>query len=369
MLTSPDGQREAWAAVDEIEEDRTSAELAFALPEEGTACVIGWPELVGEALPPRGDVEVLAVDALGEGSGLVRRLMQAGIDAVDVPTSGLGAAVLSSDVLLLEAVAVGPTGFVAVSGSLAAATVARHAEVPVWLAAGVGRMLPARMWDALADRRATRAADPWDLDEEVVPLSLVDQVCGPRGLESPADVAASHRLPRRPRAVRGRERAGHLQAVDTRPMSRRDQIKMTDAEVDAFLAGRHTMNVASYNHDGTIHLVAMWYAVLDGDPVFWTFGKSQKILNLQRDPRITLLVETGEEYAELMGVELVGRAEVITDHDAIMAIGEAVYVRYFGEINDEIRPFVHATGAKRFGVRIDVDRVVSWDHRKLEGGY
>ena len=142
VLTSPDGQREAWEAVDEIEGDRTAAELAFALPEDATVCVIGWPELVGDALPPRGDVEVLAVDSLGEGSGLVRRLVQAGIDAVDVPTSGLGAAVCSSDVLLLEAVAVGPTGFVGVSGSLAAATVARHAEVPVWLAAGVGRMLP-----------------------------------------------------------------------------------------------------------------------------------------------------------------------------------------------------------------------------------
>jgi hypothetical protein len=187
VLTSPDGQREAWAAVDEIEEDATSGELAFALPEDATACVVGWPELVGEALPPRGDVEVLAVDSLGEGSGLVRRLVQAGIDAVDVPPSGLGAAVTSSDVLLLEAVAVGPDGFVAVSGSLAAATVARHADVPVWLAVGVGRLLPARMWDALASRRATRAADPWDLDEEVVPLSLVDRVCGPRGMESPAD--------------------------------------------------------------------------------------------------------------------------------------------------------------------------------------
>ena len=152
-------------------------------------------------------------------------------------------------------------------------------------------------------------------------------------------------------------------------MSRRDLIRMSDAEVEAFLSGRHTMNVASFNHDATIHLVAMWYAVLDGDPVFWTFGKSQKILILQRDPRITLLVETGDEYAELQGVELVGQAEVITTHDEIMAIGEAVYVRYFGEINDDIRPFVHATGAKRFGVRVRVDQIVSWDHRKLEGGY
>lgn len=152
-------------------------------------------------------------------------------------------------------------------------------------------------------------------------------------------------------------------------MSRRDQIRMSEAEVDAFLAGRHTMNVASVNHDGSIHLVAMWYAVIDGDPVFWTFGKSQKILNLQRDPRITLLVETGEEYAELMGVELVGQGEVITAHDDIMAIGEAVYVRYFGEIDDDVRPFVHASGAKRLGVRIKVDKTVSWDHRKLDGGY
>ena len=152
-------------------------------------------------------------------------------------------------------------------------------------------------------------------------------------------------------------------------MSRRDQIRMSDAEIEEFLSGRHTMNVASFNHDGTIHLVAMWYAVLDGDPVFWTFGKSQKIKNLQRDPRITLLVESGEEYGELIGVEIVGQATVLTERDDIMAIGEAVYARYFGEVTDEVRPFVELTGAKRFGVRVTADRVVSWDHKKLEGAY
>lgn len=184
-LTAPEGARaEAWRAVEEIERDRSAAELGFALPEDATACVIGWPELVGEALPRRGDVEVLAVDALGEGSGLVRRLAMSGIDAVDVPTSGLAAAVASSDVVLLEAVAMGPEGFVAVSGSFAAAAVARQTEVPVWLMAGVGRMVPGRMWEALAGRHATRLADPWDLDEEVAPLDLVDQVCGPAGLQS-----------------------------------------------------------------------------------------------------------------------------------------------------------------------------------------
>lgn len=187
VLTSPDGRREAWLAVEEIEGDPTATELGYALAEDATACVVGWPEVAGEGLLRRGDVEVLAIDSLGEGSGLVRRLVRAGLDAVDVPPSGLGAAVGAADVLLLEAVALGPGGFVAVSGSLAAAAVARQADVPVWAVAGVGRLLPLRMWEALAGRHAALTADPWDLDEEVVPLSLIDRVCGPRGLEVPED--------------------------------------------------------------------------------------------------------------------------------------------------------------------------------------
>jgi hypothetical protein len=185
LLTAPDGQAAAWRAVDEIEGDPTAGELAFALPEDATACVIGWPEVVGAALVRRGDVEVLAVDALGEGSGLVRRLAHAEVDAIDVPTAGLAAAVAASDVVVLEAVALGPGGFVAVSSSMAAASVARQAHVPVWVAAGVGRSLPARMWDALAGRLDAREGDPWDHDEEVVDLSLADRVCGPAGLDEP----------------------------------------------------------------------------------------------------------------------------------------------------------------------------------------
>jgi hypothetical protein len=187
VLTAPEPHREAWDAVDAIADDPTPAELAYALEADSTVCLVGWPELVGYALPRRGDVEVLAVDSLGEGSGLVRRLMQAGIDAVDVQTSGLGAAVGAADVVLLEAVAAGPDGFVGVSGSLAAAAVARHAGIPVWATIGIGRQMPPRMWQALVDRRDARPDDPWDLDEELVPLDLVDQVCGPQGLEAPAD--------------------------------------------------------------------------------------------------------------------------------------------------------------------------------------
>jgi hypothetical protein len=187
VLTAPDPGREAWDAVEEITADHTPVELGHALPHDATVCVVGWPEQIGEALPRRGDLEVLAVDALGEGSGLVRRLMAVGMDAADVPTPGLGAAVAASDVVLLEALAVGPTQALAVAGSRAAAAVARHAEVPVWLLAGTGRLLPARMWDALCARLAQRGREPWELDEEVVPLDLVDHVVGPAGVTSVAD--------------------------------------------------------------------------------------------------------------------------------------------------------------------------------------
>jgi PPOX class probable F420-dependent enzyme len=150
-------------------------------------------------------------------------------------------------------------------------------------------------------------------------------------------------------------------------VKRRDQIKMSADEVAAFLDGRHTMNVASINHDGTIHLVAMWYAMDGDDAVFWTYAKSQKILNLQRDPRATCLVEDGETYDTLRGVELVGTAEVITDRDEIMKIGRAVVDRYQGPVTDDVTPFLEQVGAKRVGVRVKADRVVSWDHNKVEG--
>ena len=144
---------------------------------------------------------------------------------------------------------------------------------------------------------------------------------------------------------------------------------MTDAEVDEFLHGRHTMNVATVSPDGSIHLVAMWYGFLDDVPVFWTYGRSQKIQNLRRDPRITCLVETGETYDQLKGVELVGKGIVIEDRDVIEAHRRDVFVRYFGEMNDAAAAGVVATGAKRLGVRIDVEKTVSWDHTKLGGTY
>jgi hypothetical protein len=202
VLTAPDPGREAWRAVEDIQEDRTPIELGHALADGATACVVGWPEQIGEALPRRGDLVVLAVDALGEGSGLVRRLMAVGMDAIDVPTAGLGAAVADADVVLLEALGVGPDEALAVAGSRAAAAVARHAGIPVWLVAGAGRLLPERMWQALVGRMAERGREPWELDEEIVPLDLVDRVVGPKGLTSVADALRRTDCPIAPELLR-----------------------------------------------------------------------------------------------------------------------------------------------------------------------
>ncbi len=153
-------------------------------------------------------------------------------------------------------------------------------------------------------------------------------------------------------------------------MSRRDQIRMTAEERDDFLRGRHTMNVATLGGDGRIHLVAMWYGFLaDGQLAFWTYGKSQKIVNLERDRRLTCLVESGQSYDQLRGVELVGHGLLTRDADVVQAIGESVWERYTGPVDDAAREAVSAVGAKRVGVLIEVDQIVDWDHTKLAGGY
>jgi len=151
---------------------------------------------------------------------------------------------------------------------------------------------------------------------------------------------------------------------------RRDLIRMTDDEIDEFLHGRRTMNIATYNHDGTIHLVAMWYGFYEGKPAFETFAKSQKIRNLERDPRITALVESGDQYDQLRGVELVGRATLSNDPEVIMAIARDVVQRYVELQNPaDVDAVAAGLARKRSAVIIDVDRVVSWDHRKLGGTY
>ena len=152
---------------------------------------------------------------------------------------------------------------------------------------------------------------------------------------------------------------------------RRDLIRMTDEEVDEYLHGRRVMNIATHNHDGTIHLVAMWYGFTpDGRPAFETFAKSQKVQNLKRDNRITALIESGDQYEELRGVELVGTAEVTEDLDVLMPIARNVVERYIENTKPEDVDAVAAMMARnRAAIVINIDRIVSWDHTKLGGTY
>jgi PPOX class probable F420-dependent enzyme len=148
-------------------------------------------------------------------------------------------------------------------------------------------------------------------------------------------------------------------------LNQRSQIVMTPEEVDRFLHEQRTASMCSLHRDGSIHAVAMWYGFLDGDVAFETKAKSQKIQNLRRDPRLTVMVEAGDQYEELQGVELVGRAEIIEDPDRLYAIGVSVFERYVGPYSDDARPVVEGMLNKRVGVRLHPGRVVSWDHRKL----
>lgn len=188
LLTASDVRAEAWNATEALEHDPTPGHLARLLPDDARLTVVGYPELAALALPKRGDVEVLAVDAAGDGTQLARRLRHADVESVDVPDAGVAAAVTVSDLVVLEASSLGPTGFVAPTGSRAAAAVARHADVPVWLVCGTGRALPERFWDAATAGLA--GDEPWEASEEVVPLDLVDRAVGPDGGRPAADLAS-----------------------------------------------------------------------------------------------------------------------------------------------------------------------------------
>ena len=160
--------------------------------------------------------------------------------------------------------------------------------------------------------------------------------------------------------------------------SKRSSIAMTPEEIRDYLNGPRALNVATIGSTGHPHIVAMWYCFhggtdfLTGKLCFWTFAKSQKILNLRRNPLISALVEDGTpEYNKLRGVSVEGTGRIIEDYDEILEIGLSVGSRYSGAaiLSDAARPFVGAQAKKRLGVVIDAERVISWDHSKLGGGY
>ena len=206
VLQAGDPRQEAWRCLSELDDDLTASYVVQLLPDEAVVTVLGWPEVAARALPPRGDVEVLVVDALGEGGQLVRRLGRLDVEATEVPEAGTAAAVVRSDVVVLEAHAAGPDGFLAVAGSRAAAAVARHAGVPVWLVVAAGRALPGPLWDALV-RRVVGGACALDADAEVVPLDLVDVVVGPAGRTTATELALRDDCPVAPELLAERPAA------------------------------------------------------------------------------------------------------------------------------------------------------------------
>ena len=156
--------------------------------------------------------------------------------------------------------------------------------------------------------------------------------------------------------------------------SRRDAIKMTDAEVAAFLDEQRTVICATNGKDGWPHLMPLWFVVREGTLWAWTFAKSQKTRNLERDARATLQLEAGAEYQELRGVMLETEVVVHTDLDAVLGVGLEVFARYAppeaqGELGDEVKAMVRAQAQKRVAFEFVERRRTSWDHRKLGGTY
>ena len=148
-------------------------------------------------------------------------------------------------------------------------------------------------------------------------------------------------------------------------VNQRAAITMSDDEIDEFLRGKHTMSLASLNADGTIHMVAMWYGFLEGEVAFETKAKSQKVQNLRRNPTITCMVESGDTYNELRGVQIVGTAEIFEERDRLIEMGKSVFERHVGPYTDDMLPAVEMMLNKRVGIKVNPVRVASWDHSKL----
>ncbi len=180
--------RAAEEFITEMSADGTADHAAGTLATDATVCLLGWPDLAADGLAQRADVKVRIIDAYGEGVGLSRRLADNGCEVTDVPLVGLAAACASADVILVEAAAAGPGAVVAASGSHAAAAVGYVSGVEVWCVVGWGRALPEQFFAAASATIVNDPVnDPWECDEEVVPIGLFSRIVGPGGVEPAAD--------------------------------------------------------------------------------------------------------------------------------------------------------------------------------------
>ncbi|HET6167254.1 MAG TPA: pyridoxamine 5'-phosphate oxidase family protein [Marmoricola sp.] len=147
----------------------------------------------------------------------------------------------------------------------------------------------------------------------------------------------------------------------------RDAVKLTDEELEEFLASNMKVQVATNGPDGYPHLTTLFYVLVDGQLFFWTYGKSQKIQNLRRDTRVTCLVEDGTDYFELRGATISGKARLIEDYDQLVDLGGRVAtVMAKGEdLGDFGAQIVQQQARKRVGVIVEPEKIASWDHRKM----
>ncbi len=158
-------------------------------------------------------------------------------------------------------------------------------------------------------------------------------------------------------------------------MARKD-ISLTEAELSEFLESGHTLQVASIDADGYPHLAPMWYVVWDGKITFRSFTKSQKIVNLRRNPKLSVLLESGDSYDELKGVMIRGTATLIDERSTVLAIYGAIAAKYEmigGQSvvleGEALEAAFGSYAEKNTAVIVEPVKVASWDHSKLDGAY
>jgi len=155
-------------------------------------------------------------------------------------------------------------------------------------------------------------------------------------------------------------------------VSRRDEITLTPSEQAELLDSERVVIVSSHGPRGWPHSMPMWFTVRDGEIWVWTYAKSQKVRNLERDPRATLLVEAGHEYQELRGIQIEAEAEIVRDTEPVFEFGKELTVRYadgIDELGADAAAALQAQAPKRVAIRFRPVRTASWDHRKLGGTY
>jgi PPOX class probable F420-dependent enzyme len=152
-------------------------------------------------------------------------------------------------------------------------------------------------------------------------------------------------------------------------VSRRDQIQMSAAEQAAFLAEQRTVICATNGPGGWPHLMPLWYVMRGENICAWTYARSQKVRNLERDPRATLQVEAGDDYSELRGIMIEADTEILRDTELVAALGAELLSRYSNGATPEVNDAIRSQAAKRVALRFAARRTASWDHRKLAGTY